>query len=156
MDRVDLQILEDELERDAALFRKATELAVLRLDEPSEGRLAAAGYELNRAYNIIDRLFERICEAFENHFDKRGNYHEKLIERMLLNITGIRPAFLPKSSLRSIRELKGFRHLFRHAYELELDALRIETVLGHARRIAEDLPRWNQEFVASIRELHGV
>ena len=62
----------------------------------------------------MEKAFERLCEAFENHLEKTGRYHDTLIERVTLDLKGIRPAFLPADAVRDIRELKGFRHLFRH------------------------------------------
>jgi hypothetical protein len=33
-------------------------------------------------------------EAFENHCEKAGDYHERLLERVSLDLPGIRPRFL--------------------------------------------------------------
>ena len=40
---------------------------------------------------------------------------ERLIQRLALTLPGIRPAFIPKDGVRAVRELKGFRHVVRHA-----------------------------------------
>lgn len=154
MDAIALQILEDELAKDAGVLAAAVRTARERLAEHAGGRLAAAGFELHRAYNVLEKTFERICEAFENHFEKRGDYHEKLIERMQLGLRGIRPAFLPGETIPSVRELKGFRHLFRHAYDLELDPDRLAAVLGHAERVAAAFPGWCETFLRAARDLH--
>jgi hypothetical protein len=91
-----------------------------------------------------------VCEAFENHFEKAGDYHEKLIERMTLDLPGIRPAFLPRSAREAVRELKAFRHLFRHAYELELRRDRLGPLAVNAADIATEFPRWIEAFVARV------
>ncbi len=40
---------------------------------------------------------------------------------MFLDITSLRPAVLPEKARSVLGELLGFRHVFRHAYELKLD-----------------------------------
>jgi hypothetical protein len=156
MDPIAIQILADELHKDASVLAGAAARAREHFAEPSTGRLAAAGFELNRLYNVLEKSFERICEAFENHLEKRGDYHEKLIERMQLGLTGIRPAFLDERSLRPVRELKGFRHLFRHAYELELDSTRIDALIIHAETVASAFPEWRAQFLRDVRAMHGL
>lgn len=156
MDPVALQILEDGWKRDAHVIGQAARIMRERLNEQTDGRWAAAGYEVNRIYNVLEKSFERLCETFENHFEKSGNYHEKLIERMQIAIQGIRPAFLPEDSIRPIRELKGFRHIFRHAYDLELEPKRIGQIASEAEWCAAQFPRWCSAFLASARETHGL
>ena len=78
MDRVALQILHEGLKQDAAVIADAGEAARQRLAEAHPGSTEAAAYELQRFYNVLERSFERVCEAFENQFEKRGDYHEKV------------------------------------------------------------------------------
>ncbi len=80
---------------------------------------------MNRFYAVSERMLERICEGFENHFKKSGNYHEKLLQRLALELPGLRPAFLPPDALPALSELRRFRHLVRHAYDLSLRAVRL-------------------------------
>lgn len=155
MDAIALRILEDELRKDGEVLKLAAATAQARFSEQSAGRLAAAGFEVNRAYNVLEKAFERICEAFENHFEKRGNYHDKLIERMQLELRGIRPAFLPPQSITAVRELKGFRHIFRHAYDLDLDPPRLRRVLDLLDEAAREFPTWCTAFLTAARALHA-
>lgn len=109
MDSTALTILVKELESDAAVIRDAAEKAGLRLQQESPGHLESCAYELGRTYNVLERALERICDAFENHLEKRGDYHEKLLQRLALELPGIRPGFIPADALLPLRELKGFR-----------------------------------------------
>lgn len=156
MDRIAAQILRQELLADAELLESAVASARQRIEESFPGSLPACGYELNRSYNILEKGFERVCEAFENHFDKRGDYHERLIERMSLELPGIRPRFLPASYLRAIRELKGFRHIFRHAYDLTLYPDRLRELVDSLEQVSARYRGWIDEFFAAIEpELEG-
>ena len=151
MDRLALQILTRELADDATVIARAAGLAKQRFDEVHPGHLEACGFELNRVYNVLEKAFERLAEAFENNFEKRGDYHERLVQRLALDIPGVRPAFFPAEERPRIRELKSFRHLFRHAHDLELRADRLVEVVEIGQHIAQLFPSWCDKFVAAVR-----
>lgn len=155
MDADGLTILLKEMEADCAVARDAAQKAAQRLRENQPGQLEACAYELSRFYNVVERMFERICEGFENHFEKRGDFHEKLIQRLALNLEGIRPAFIPKERMTDIRELKGFRHVMRHAYDLSLRADRLTELSGIAKRLAAELQVWCADFGKRVRREQG-
>ena len=150
MDRIGLAILERELEADATVMAEAAQLASERLADEHPGHLAACGYELNRFYNVLEKSFERLCVAFENHFDKTGEYHERLLERVGLDLPGLRPRFLPPEFRSRVRELKGFRHFFRHAYDPVLRADRLAELVDGARAVAAAFPSWVRGFTAAV------
>lgn len=155
MDRIALQILEDGWEQDGRTMQRAVGILRDRLEESSEGRWAAAAFEINRIYNILEKAFERLCESFENHLEKTGRYHDSLIERVTLELKGIRPAFLPSDAVRDVRELKGFRHLFRHAYDLDLDPVRVTAAAENAARCVEGFGDWCRLFLETVRNRYG-
>ena len=124
MDAIGLGVLLKEIDADCIVIQNAARKAQARLKHGTEGRLEACAFELARLYNVVEKILERVCRGFENHFDKRGDYHERLIERLALTLPGIRPSFLPPDGLRAVRELKGFRHVVRHAYKWRSSAVR--------------------------------
>ncbi len=155
MDASGLTILLREMEADADVAREAAEKASRWWQAKGPGHLEACAYELARLYNVIERMLERICDEFENHFEKRGDYHEKLIQRLALELEGIRPSFIPAGRVADVRELKGFRHVMRHAYDLTLRADRLEELLAIAGRLAVELPTWCAEFGKRVRAEQG-
>lgn len=155
MDRIALQILEDGWEQDGRAMRRAMNTLGNRLSESTDGRWAAAAFEINRTYNILEKSFERLCESFENHLEKTGRYHDTLIERVTLDLKGIRPAFLPLDAVRDVRELKGFRHLFRHAYDLDLDPVRVTAAAENAARCVAGFDGWCRAFLEEVRRRYG-
>ena len=155
MDAVGLTVLLREMEVDCAVVRDAAQKAALRLRERGPGHAEACAYELARLYNTLEKMFERICEAFENHFEKRGDYHERLVQRLTLDLPGIRPDFIPGGSAPAVRELKGFRHVVRHAYDLELKGERLDELSALAGQLATDLPGWCAVFGQRVRTEQG-
>lgn len=155
MDAASLTILLKELADDCVVAHDAAYKGGLRLQEQAPGSLEACAYELARFYNVFEKMLELICEEFENHFEKQGDYHERLLKRLSLNLEGIRPAFIPKEKLPDVRELKGFRHVVRHAYDLKLRADRLTEFTVIAERIALELPTWCAELGAKVRAEQG-
>ena len=155
MDELGLDILSRELEEDCRVAAGAAANAVARLAERHAGHLEAAAFEAARFYNVLERMLERICMSFENQFEKRGDYHERLLYRLALALPGLRPAFLPQEALPDLREVKGFRHVVRHAYDLVLQPDRLQAIVERCRRLAQQLPQWRERFVAEVRREQG-
>ena len=155
MDALGLTVLLTELEADCDVVADASQKAKTRLLEKHPGHLEACAYEAARLYNVLEKMLERICEEFENHFEKRGDYHEKLIQRLTLNLEGIRPAFIPQNRVQSVRELKGFRHVTRHAYDLVLKEERLAEIVRLAEEVARELPAWCREFGQTVKDRQG-
>lgn len=155
MDPVGLNILLREIEADCTVIHDAAIKAAARLGDDGEGRLEACAYELARLYNVLEKIVERICHGFENHFDKRGDYHERLIQRLALTLPGIRPAFIPKDNVAQVRELKGFRHVVRHAYDLEFREPRMRELVALATDLSSQIPGWSVDFGEQVRLEQG-
>lgn len=155
MDAVGLAIIERELMADADILREASRKARLRLTERAPGFAEACAYELARFYTVLEKSFERICDAFENHFARDHDYHERLLQRIALDLPGLRPAFVPRKEISALRELKGFRHVVRHAYDLTLRPERLDELTAMAEHAANELPAWTAAFVAAVRREQG-
>src|SRR5438876_10358253 len=94
----------------------------------------------------------RVAKAFENSIDDEKAWHGALLNRLAISIEGIRPALVPEDLKLPLRELKDFRHVFVHAYELELDPEKLALLLKYARRVADRLPQTVEEFVRRVAQ----
>lgn len=151
MDAVALEILQRELAADHRVLIDAAGKASDRIGETHPGHLEACAYEMARFYTVFERMLENICEAFENHFEREGDWHEKLLTRLSIDLPGLRPTFIPESAIGSLRELKRFRHLIRHAYDLALREDRMRELVQSASETSKALPAWCAEFLAAVR-----
>ena len=151
MDAVGLEILERELAADRRVLIDAAGKASDRIGESFPGHLEACAYELARFYTVLERMLENICEAFENHFERDGDWHERLLTRLSLDLPGLRPALVPESAVGNLRELKRFRHLIRRAYDLTLRDDRLRELVRFAAETNDALPAWCAEFLAIVR-----
>ena len=68
----------------------------------------------------------------------------------------MRPALIPHDLKSPLRELKAFRHVFVHAYELELDPDKLALLLKYAREVAERLPGLVEAFINEVAQEQGL
>ncbi|HOX04634.1 MAG TPA: antitoxin [Candidatus Paceibacterota bacterium] len=111
---------------------------------PCEYRdLAAIAYLLHNIYSAIENSFDQISRTFENHIVDTQRWHRELLDKMFLNIAGVRPAVLPDNLRSPLNDLRGFRHLFRHSYDFELDSNRLRDL---TRRWSDLFPMLGDAF----------
>lgn len=93
--------------------------------DTDEDALIVIAYCLHNLYNAFENIFQNAAAVFENAVDDLGRWHAQLLERMRLDIMPLRPAVIDDVAYDALDELRRFRHLFRHAYGLKLDPLRL-------------------------------
>ena len=123
-----------------------------RTDAPDEFDHAAHGYTLHNLYNAFEAYFVRIAKFFENDIGESG-WHRHLLERMTLDIEGLRIALFPREFAFRLEELLRFRHLFRNIYKSTLDPRKMAPVQDSANDIATDFTAHHTRFVTFLRAL---
>ena len=103
----------------------------------------SAGYWMHNLYCAYEDLFQLVATFFENNIHSDGLFHKKLLNTMALKVPGIRPSLISEVSFKYLDELRGFRHVFRHAYSYGLDDERVifllRRVIKQKKTILEDL-----------------
>ena len=129
-----------------AILRQNERLVSVRPDfrEPDYRDLAAASYCLHNIYNALENTFEQISRTFENHVVDMAQWHKELLEKMFLDMTPVRRRVFPEKLRPVLNDLRGFRHLFRHAYDFQLDPRRLEVLL-------KDWDEFHQQILESLR-----
>jgi hypothetical protein len=105
---------------------RVEELRRLDLTRGEPGALAQAAVALHHGYGAIESALERVARSLEGSLPAGRDWHVALLENMSLDIEGVRPRILSDESLRLLRRLLAFRHFFRHAYAVSLEAPRLE------------------------------
>ena len=82
---------------------------------------AALGYTIHNLYSLMENNCFRIAKFFKNNISDKS-WHKELLERMKLNIEGVRPAFLDEETYYLLDDLRAFSHLFRNLYARPIDA----------------------------------
>ena len=73
-----------------------------------------------------------------------------------LSAIRVRPAFFAESLRQPLRELRAFRHVFTHAYDLELDPEKLGLLLKYAGQVAPELETLCRRLVQSVAQQEGL
>ena len=118
-------------------FSVETKSKLLKKDVDNEDLTSSLGYKLHNLYSAYEDLFKLVARFFENQIEDMARYHTDLLKRMSIEIEGIRPYLLSEHSFKVLDELRGFRHLFRHAYSYKLEGERILKLAGKSLKLKE-------------------
>lgn len=119
-----------------------------RLDD--EDLTNSLAYKLHNLYSAYEDLFKLVARFFENQIADISGYHSELLNRMKLQIEGVRPKLLADESFMLLNELRGFRHVFRHAYSYKLDAERVIKLSEKAESLIAPFGRDFEKFKKMI------
>ena len=143
----------------AAIERLNVELsqliASLAAPEPEFRDMAAVAYVLHNVYCALESGFEQISRTFENHITDPAQWHRELLAKMFLEIPTVRPAVLPADLRGFLNDLRGFRHLFRHSYDFQLDPEKLSRLVRDWTAARPDLlaalTRFRDGLIARVR-----
>lgn len=129
--------------------------ARLRIEQTPGDRLHlyAGGTVLHAFYNELEKTFALIAVSLDG-FEPRGDdWHARLADMMFIEVPSLRPAVLPLALRSATRELRGFRHLFRHLYVLDLDSARVCELLTKAPALWSGSETALRTFAAVLRDI---
>jgi hypothetical protein len=103
-------------------------------------------------YCAFEDLFKLVARFFENQVDDRGKHHVELLNRMTIEIEGIRPRLLKPKAVRLLDNIRAFRHFIRWAYAAELDERKIRLVLDDTLELRKI---YRQDILEFLKKLIG-
>ena len=123
-----------------AAVERALANEIAQLGRTPVSALIVAGL-LENYYTCLETIFLRISQHFENRLDP-SRWHNDLLQKMTLEIEGVRPAAVSEAAFSPLFELLKFRHFKRYYFELQYDWERLDFLVaktapgsppGHAR-----------------------
>jgi hypothetical protein len=123
------------------------------IEETDQDTLIVIAYYLHNLYNAFENIFRNVATVFENSVEDTTRWHTQLLERMRLEVLPLRPAVISEEMYGALDELRRFRHVFRHAYILKLDALRLQIVMREALHLKSRYPTQLQQFIDFLQDL---
>ncbi|MBI2149396.1 MAG: hypothetical protein HYU27_02170 [Acidobacteria bacterium] len=132
----------------------------LNSPKPAFRDMAAAAYLLHNIYCALEDAFEQVSRTFENHVVDPAQWHKELLGKMFLEIPTVRPAVLPLDLRGFLNDLRGFRHLFRHSYDFDLNAEKLISLVRAwtAARplLLEALSRFRDDLLRKIQSTESI
>jgi hypothetical protein len=98
-----------------------------RIDHGAADQLdyLALGCTIHNLYGVIENACLRVSRFFENGLPAES-WHRELLNRMILDIPTVRPAFFLRNELELIDDLRAFRHVFRNLYNRPVDVDKLD------------------------------
>jgi hypothetical protein len=113
----------------------------------------ALGFTIHTAYGVIENYFVRISKFFENGLPSSA-WHKALVDKMSLDIPGLRPAPLTSASDReAVLEVLKFRHRIRNLYGGDLDPAKTEAVQGVAMGLFGRFPAIHAAYRRKLADI---
>ena len=127
---------------------------IVRLGRTTISALIVAGL-LENYYTCLETIFLRISQSFENNLDP-ARWHNDLLQKMTLEIEGVRAAAVSGETISPLFELLKFRHFKRYYFELEYDWDRLDFLVTKLRQVHPLVTRDLERFVrfASALDQH--
>ena len=150
----EIRLLQAEIRKDLADIRKAYVAFNEAVTQDLEGDAGiVTAYHIHVIYGLFENLFVRIAGFFSNHLEDKSRWHAQLLRRMTLQVEGIRPAVISEASHHHLNELRRFRHLFRNAYFLEFDPVRLGLVVRDTQQLAQTYEADLNRFLSLLDEM---
>ena len=100
----------------------------------------------------METIFLRISQHFENRLGP-DRWHKDLLQKMALEIEGVRAAAISEAALPPLLELLRFRHFKRYYFEMEYDWDRLDFLVEKLRQahplVTCDLERFGR-FMSAL------
>ena len=141
----------EQLETIRSSIEDALNQEITRLERTSWAALVIAGL-LENYYTCAESIFLRISQYFENSLEP-ARWHADLLQKMTLDIEGVRPRAVAPQDEPALRELLRFRHFKRNYFDLDYDWDRIDFLVKKVRQVHPGLERSLDRFDGFLRDL---
>ena len=113
----------------------------------------AVGFTIHTLYGVLENYFLRISRYFENDLPS-DRWHQSLVERMKLEIPGVRPAlFADDRHVKHVKEILRFRHRIRNLYGEDLDPKKTTDVQKVVEEFFSEFPGIHERFIEKLRSI---
>jgi hypothetical protein len=107
--------------------------------------LDSVALSAHAAYTGAERILLLIAEHIDGEVPQGRKWHTALVAQMAGERPGLRPAVIAGDTRGLLDQLRGFRHLVRHAYPDSLDPARVG-------ELVTALPLLDSAFARDVRE----
>ena len=144
-DLIDLELVVARVERAVHEASAASRSADLFFD--------SAALNLHDFYAGLERIFLHVASEIDQRVPKGSEWHREVLRQMTIEIPGLRPAVLPVDLASDLDEFLRFRHVVRHIYAFELDAVRIKELAIALPSVFEKTRTAVLGFLAYLQDL---
>lgn len=113
--------------------------------------LESLAFQLHNLYCAFESLFRIVDKHFENRLIGQKARNKKRLNRMKLNVVGVRPPLICDLAFVLLNDLRDFRHVIRHDYRANLEPAQIKFVLNKALALKKIYKKDIATFLARLK-----
>ena len=132
-------------------LESALDDVIPRIGRTSTSALIPAGL-LENYYTCLETIMLRISQHFDNNL-AAVRWHADLLDRMRIQIEGVRVPLVDDQTYARLTELLKFRHFRRYYFEMEYDWDRIDYLVGVLRKTHSAVLEGIDRFLAFLSAL---
>lgn len=91
--------------------------------------LDSVALNLHGLYSGVERVLERIAATIDGAKPTGENWHQVLLQQMIREMPGVRPAVISEVLGEQLEEYRGFRHVVRNVYVFNFDPAKLESLI---------------------------
>ncbi len=103
-------------------------------------------------YTCLETFLFRVSQEFENKLSK-DQWHKELLQKMALNIPGIRDRVISETTKNQLSEILLFRHFKRYYFNFDYDWEKLDLIESKYRQVYSPLRSEIQSFIEFLRTL---
>ena len=125
-------------------------------DLADEADLALVAWSLHHAYCAIEAVLERVARVLEGGVPAGADWHRELVSGAFREIINVRPCIFRATNAVQLHDLRGFRHVVRHAYDFELEVAPLQRLRAITLELRDQLAADLDEFDRWLGAAAGV
>lgn len=150
-----LTSLEKELKRYGLLPKiTATTIGGFSIDDSASVRII--GSILHDYYSAIESIFKTVAINIDKSSHRGDQWHKELLERMTLDVPGLRVPVISTETAQKLNHYRSFRHVFRNVYGFELSFKRIRELLELLPDASASLEKDLNNFISHMRIMYEI
>jgi hypothetical protein len=140
------------------LIRDEIIIAGKKLNKKSKSEkeyiIESLALKLHNFYTSCERIFERIAGDINGNVPHSLDWHKRLLKNMTLDIKGLRPPVLNRSTEKLLEEYLKFRHLVRNIYGFELQEERMMPLINGINTVSKDFHKDMTKFISFLKAMN--
>ena len=113
--------------------------------------LGTVALNLQSFYTAVERILVAIAKEIDAAIPREENWHQALLEQMVVEIPGARQPVLAAQTQQGLDEFRRFRHVVRSNYAHQLDPERVQALARKLDVVSQYLIQDCQRFCAELK-----
>lgn len=113
--------------------------------------LGTVALNLQSFYTAVERILVAIAKEIDTTIPKEDNWHQALLEQMVVEIPGTRQPVLAVETHQGLDEFRRFRHVVRSNYAHQLDLDQVQALAMKLDRVSQSFQTDCQQFCVQMK-----